>query len=63
MSFGNVRSALAVHCLGVVRMRCRIARAMSIANEGPEVEAVIAGNFAPALSRPVRRNNVVKTLA
>ena len=63
VSFGNMRSAPAVHCLRVVGMRRRIARAVSIANERPELEPVIARNFSPTLPGLVRCNNIVKALA
>lgn len=61
--FANIRPTLAVHGLRVLRMRCRVARPVSVAYERPELEAVIARNFTPALSGLVRRNNAVETLA
>ena len=63
VSFGNMRSALAVHFLSILAMRCRIARTVSIANESPEVEAVVSRNFAPALPGLMRCNHIVKALA
>ena len=63
VAFGNMRSALAMRCLRVLRMHCRVARAVSVAHERSEVEPVIMRNFTPALSGPVRRDNVVETLA
>ena len=62
VSFGNMRAALAMHCLGVLRVHCRVARAMSIANELAEIETVVARDFTPALPGLVRCNYVVKAL-
>ena len=62
MSFRNMHAALAMHCLSVLRVRCRVARAMSVANELAEVKTVIARDFTPALPGLVRCNNVVKAL-
>jgi hypothetical protein len=52
-----------MHCLRVLRMRRRVARAMSVTHEPAQVQPVIARDFTPALSGLVRRDNVVETLA
>jgi len=44
-------------------MRRRIAGAMSITHERPELEPVIARDFTPALAGLMQRDNIVKTLA
>ena len=62
VTFGNMRPALAMRCRCVLRMHCGVARAVSAAYQLPEVEAVIARNFTPALSGLVRGDDVVKTL-
>ena len=61
--FGNMLTALAMHCSRVVSMRRRIAGAMSITHERPELEPVIARDFTPALAGLMERDNIVKTLA
>ena len=63
VAVGNVRPALATRCSDVVRMRRRVARTVSVAHERSEVEAIIVGNFTPALPGLMRRDNVVETLA
>ena len=63
VAFGNMRPALAMHCSRVLHMHCRVARAVSVAHERPELKPVIVRNFTPALAALVQRNNIVKTLA
>ena len=63
VAFGNMRPALAMHCARVLRMHRRVARAVSIAHERPELEPVVVRNFTPALPALVQRDNVVKALA
>ena len=63
VAFGNMRPALAVRCSRVLRMHRRVARAVSVAHERPELEPVVVRNFTPALAALMQRDNVVKTLA
>jgi len=63
VTFGNMRSALAMRCSRVVSMRRRIARAMSVTHERPEVNPVVARDFTPALARLMQRDNIVEALA
>jgi hypothetical protein len=60
--FGNMGSAPAAHCSRVLRVHCRVARAVSIAYELPEVEPIIVRYFSPALPTLVQRHNIVETL-
>jgi|SRR5215510_6025125 len=59
MAFDSVGPALAMPCSRV----CRVVRAVSVANHLAKIEAVIAGNLAPASPGLVQRDNVVETLA
>jgi len=63
VTVGNMRSALAMHCCRILRMHCRVARAVRVTHERPKIQPVVAGNFTPALSGLVCRDNVVETLA
>ncbi len=63
VAFGNMRPALAMHCSRVLRMRRRVARAVSVAHQRPELEPVVVRNFTPALAALMQRYNIVKTLA
>ena len=58
-----MRPALAMHCSRVLRMHRRVARAVSLAHERPELEPVVVRNLTPALAALVQRDNIVKTLA
>jgi hypothetical protein len=48
-TFGNTRPALAKHRSRVLRIHRRVARAVSVAHERPEIDPVIGGEFYPAL--------------
>ena len=63
VAFGNMRPALAMHCSRVLRIHRRVARAVSVAHEPPEVEPVVVRNFTPALAGLVQRDNILETLA
>ncbi len=63
LSFGNMRSAFAMRCLSILRVHSRIVRTMSVANEAPQLEPVVARDLAPALPSPVRCDNIVEALA
>ena len=61
--FGNMRAAHAMHCSGVLRTHCSVARAVSVAHERPELEPIVVRNFTPALAALMQRDNIVETLA
>src|SRR4029078_10237821 len=61
--FGNMRAAHAMHCSGVLRMHCSVARAVSVAHERPELEPIVVRNFTPALAALMQRDNILKALA
>ena len=61
--FGNMRSALAVYRSRIIRMRRRVARAVSITHKRPELEPVVPRNFTPALAGLMQRDDIVETLA
>ena len=63
VAVGNMRPALAMHCSRALRMRRRVARAVSVAHQRPKLEPVVVRNFTPALAGLMQRDNVVKTLA
>ena len=56
--FGNMRAAHAMHCSGVLRMHCSVARAVSVAHERPELEPIVVRNFTPALAALMQRDNI-----
>lgn len=57
------RTALALHRLGVLRVRRRPARPTRAADNAAKIEPVISRNFAPALSALMRRDDVVEARA
>ena len=63
VAFGNVAPAPAMYCSVVLRIHRRVARAVSVAYEGPEVQPVIVRNFTPSLPGLMQRDNIVETLA
>lgn len=60
--FGSMGSAPAAHCSRVLRVHRRVARAVSVAHELPEVEPIIVRYSSPALPTLVQRDNIVETL-
>ena len=58
-----MRVALATNCSRVFCMHRRVARAVSVAHEFPEVKPVIVSYLTPALRGSAQRDNVIETPA